>query len=108
VAVIAKSFARIHESNLKKQGLLALTFSDPKGYDCIREDDRISLVKLDELAPEKPVECIVHHADGTSDVLSLTHSYSASQIEWFKRGSALNLFQQGASSEAPPPDKVTE
>jgi aconitate hydratase len=91
-AVIARSFARIHESNLKKQGLLALTFSDPADYDKIREDDRISLVGLKDLAPGKPVTCIVRHADGTSETLSLRHSYGASQVEWFKRGSALNLF----------------
>jgi aconitate hydratase len=97
-AVIARSFARIHESNLKKQGLLALTFSDPAHYDRIREDDRISLVGLKDLAPGKPVTCIVQHADGTSETLSLNHSYGASQIEWFKRGSALNLFHEAAAS----------
>jgi aconitate hydratase len=91
-AVIARAFARIHESNLKKQGLLALTFSDPADYDKIREDDRISLTGLRDLAPGQPVTCIVRHADGTSDTLSLRHSYSASQVEWFKHGSALNLF----------------
>src|SRR5262244_3906430 len=92
VAVIVCSFARIHESNLKKQGLLALTFSDPAHYDRIREDDRISLVGLQDLAPGKPVQCIVKHADGTSETLSLHHSYGPSQFEWFKKGSALNLF----------------
>jgi len=91
-AVIARSFARIHESNLKKQGLLALTFSNPADYDKIREDDRISLTGLTDLAPGKPVTCIVRHADGTSETLLLNHSYGASQVEWFKRGSALNLF----------------
>jgi aconitate hydratase len=91
-AVIARSFARIHESNLKKQGLLALTFSNPTDYDKIREDDRISLTGLKDLAPGKPVTCIVRHADGTTETLSLNHSYGASQVEWFKRGSALNLF----------------
>jgi aconitate hydratase len=97
-AVIARSFARIHESNLKKQGLLALTFSDPAHYDHIREDDRLSLVGLAELAPGKPVTCIVQHADGTSETLSLQHSYGASQLEWFRRGSALNLFHEPAAS----------
>jgi aconitate hydratase len=97
-AVIARSFARIHESNLKKQGLLALTFSDPADYDRIREDDRISLIGLRDLAPGKPVTCIVRHADGTSETLSLNHSYGASQIEWFRRGSALNLFHEAAAS----------
>ncbi len=98
VGVIARSFARIHESNLKKQGLLALTFSDPAHYDRILEDDRISLVGLDDLAPSKPVECNVRHADGSSETLWLHHSYGASQIEWFRRGSALNLFHQAARS----------
>jgi aconitate hydratase len=91
-AVIARSFARIHESNLKKQGLLALTFRDAVDYDLIREDDRISLVGLSSLAPGKPVECRVSHADGTSATLLLAHSFGASQLEWFRKGSALNLF----------------
>jgi len=93
-AVIARSFARIHESNLKKQGLLALTFRDPADYDRIREDDRLSLLGLADLAPGKPVECRIAHADGTSETLSLAHSFGASQLEWFRRGSALNLFHR--------------
>jgi len=93
-AVIARSFARIHESNLKKQGLLALTFSDPAQYDLIREDDRISLVGLSDLTPGKPVTCLVSHADRTTDTLNLNHSYAASQFEWFRLGSALNLFHK--------------
>ena len=92
VAVIARSFARIHESNLKKQGLLALTFQDPADYERIREEDRISLLGLAAMAPGKPVECLVRHADGTSETLSLSHSFGASQLEWFRAGSALNLF----------------
>ncbi len=91
-AVIARSFARIHESNLKKQGLLALTFQDPADYDRIRVDDRISLVGLKDMAPGKPVECRVKHADGTSETLRLNHTFSTSQLEWFRKGSALNLF----------------
>jgi aconitate hydratase len=91
VAVIARSFARIHESNLKKQGLLALTFADTSDYDRIREDDRISLLGLADLAPGRPVECRVSHADGATTVLSLRHSFSAPQIAWFKAGSALNV-----------------
>jgi aconitate hydratase len=93
-AVIARSFARIHESNLKKQGLLALTFRDPADYDRLREDDRISLVGLADLAPGKPVECRITHADGTSETVQLNHSFGASQLEWFRRGSALNLFHR--------------
>ena len=93
-AVIARSFARIHETNLKKQGLLALTFSDPADYDRIREDDRISLIGLSDLAAGKPVKCIVNHSDGTTETLNLNHSFGASQIEWFKAGSALNLLHE--------------
>lgn len=91
-AVIAKSFARIHESNLKKQGLLALTFSDPADYDRVREGDRIDLVGLAHLAPGKPVECLLHHADTGLEVLQLRHTYSQSQLQWFRLGSALNGF----------------
>ncbi len=90
-AVIVRSFARIHESNLKKQGLLALTFNDPAEYDLIREDDRIDLVNLAELAPDQPVTCIVRHADGSTENLLLNHTYNRAQVEWFKAGSALNL-----------------
>ena len=93
-AVIVRSFARIHESNLKKQGLLALTFPNPDDYDRIQEDDRISLLGLKDLAPGKQVECIVKHADGTSETLQLNHSYGESQVAWFRLGSALNLFHQ--------------
>jgi aconitate hydratase len=90
-AVIVRSFARIHESNLKKQGLLALTFNDPAEYDLIREDDRIDLVDLADLTPDQPVSCIVSHADGQKETLLLKHTYNRAQVEWFKAGSALNL-----------------
>jgi len=93
-AVIARGFARIHESNLKKQGLLPLTFTDPKDYDNIREDDRISLVGLKDLALGKPVKCTIHHADGTEETLMLNHSFGEKQVAWFRVGSALNLFHQ--------------
>ncbi len=89
-AVIARSFARIHESNLKKQGLLALCFRDPADYDRIREDDRLSLLGLAAMAPDKPVRCLVRHADGIRETLWLEHSYSAAQLAWFRAGSALN------------------
>jgi aconitate hydratase len=98
-AVIARSFARIHESNLKKQGLLALTFRDPADYDRLSEDDRLSLVGLADLCPGKPVECRVAHADGTAEKLMLNHSYSDHQLEWFRAGSALNLFHPSASQQ---------
>ena len=97
-AVIARSFARIHESNLKKHGLLPLTFSDPADYDRIREDDRISLTGLASLAPGTPVRCMVSHFDGTTEVLSLNHSFAEDQIPWFRYGSMLNyLFRQGGN-----------
>jgi aconitate hydratase len=95
-AVIARSFARIHESNLKKQGLLALTFRDPGDYDRIREDDRIDLCGLASMAGGKPVDCRVVHSDGTVDSLQFYHVFSARQIEWFRAGSALNLIQHAA------------
>jgi len=91
VAVLARSFARIHESNLKKQGLLALTFRHPEDYDRLLEDDRISLSGLAGMAPGKPIECLVRHADGTTETVSLSHSFSESQLGWFRAGSALNL-----------------
>ncbi|MCV0399756.1 MAG: aconitate hydratase [Nitrosarchaeum sp.] len=90
-AVITKSFARIHETNLKKQGILALTFANPADYDKIQEDDRISLVGLNDLAPQQPVKCILTHSDNSQEEISLVHSYNHSQIEWFKAGSALNV-----------------
>src|SRR5215510_4367282 len=97
-AIIARSFARIHETNLKKQGLLALTFSDPADYDKVWQDDRVSLVNLKELAPGKPVQCILHHADGTREELMLNHSFGPAQLEWFRVGSALNLFHKPATN----------
>jgi aconitate hydratase len=93
-AVITKSFARIHETNLKKQGILALTFSNPDDYDKIQEDDKISLLGLNNLEPEKPVACVLFHNDGSKDEISLEHSYNNSQIEWFKAGSALNVLRK--------------
>ena len=96
-AVIARSFARIHESNLKKQGLLPLTFRDPGDYDRIREDDRISLLGLAALSPGEPVTCVVHCPDGTSRQILLDHSFGVKQVEWFKAGSALNLFHRTAA-----------
>ena len=94
-AIIVRSFARIHESNLKKQGLLALTFQHPADYDRIRQDDRVSIIGLKELAPGRPVDCVIHHSDGTEDSLTLLHTLNEPQIEWFKAGSALNLVRKG-------------
>jgi len=92
-AVIARSFARIHETNLKKQGILALTFADAADYDKVRETDRISLLGLKDLAPGKPVKAAIHHEDGPREEIELKHSLTAEQIEWFKAGSALNLLK---------------
>ena len=93
VAVITKSLARIHETNLKKQGILALTFSNSTDYDKILEDDKISLLELDKLEPAKQVKCVISHKDGTKEEIFLNHSYNKSQIEWFKAGSALNVLR---------------
>ncbi|MGI0038822.1 MAG: aconitate hydratase, partial [Nitrososphaera sp.] len=92
-AVIARSFARIHETNLKKQGVLALTFANAGDYDRVQEDDRISIVGLKEMQAGKPVKCILRHASGEVEEIPLKHSYNAAQIEWFKAGSALNLLR---------------
>jgi aconitate hydratase len=99
LAVIVKSFARIHETNLKKQGLLPLTFKDPADYDKIRPSDRISLRELKELAPAKPVKCVIKHQDGTSDEILLEHTFNEAQIEWFKAGSALNRMKRMLSTK---------
>lgn len=96
-AVIARSFARIHETNLKKQGVLALTFANPADYDKILEDDRVSITGLDKMQEGKPLTATVRHADGTEEELTLSHSYNAAQIKWFRAGSALNLMRAKAS-----------
>ena len=90
VAVIVKSFARIHETNLKKQGMLGLTFSNEKDYDLIKEDDTFNFIDLDKFSEEKQLTLKVVHIDGRSDTIQLNHSYNNTQIEWFKHGSALN------------------
>jgi len=93
VVVIVKSFARIHETNLKKQGILALTFENPNDYDKIEENDRLSIVGLKDFEPTKPVQCRIMHQDGTSIEILLKHSYNKFQIEWFRMGSALNVLR---------------
>ncbi len=90
-AVIARSFARIHETNLKKQGMLPLTFADAADYDRVREDDRVSFLGLAALAPGKTVDGVFHHADGTESRFEANHSMTAKQIEWFRGGGALNV-----------------
>ncbi len=95
-AIIARGFARIHESNLKKQGILPLVFSDPKQYELVQETDSISLLDLDKLKSGETVKCVLHHEDGTTDVLQLSHSLSEGQIGWVKAGSALNVLHQSS------------
>ena len=92
-AVIARSFAGIHETNLKKQGILALTFIDPLDYDKILEDDRLSISGLEGLKPKQPVRCTLHHSSGLDEVIHLQHSYNDDQSRWFRAGSALNLLR---------------
>lgn len=89
-AVVVKSFARIHETNLKKQGMLALTFANPADYDKIRQDDNIDLLGFDDMTPGKNMTILLHHSDGTSESFEVTHTYNEAQIEWVKAGSALN------------------
>jgi len=93
VAVLVRSFARIHETNLKKQGMLALTFADKADYDKVQEDDTINFVDLTEFAPGKPLTIELVHADGSTDRILANHTYNDAQIEWFKAGSALNLIK---------------
>jgi len=93
-ALIAKSFARIHETNLKKQGILALTFADPATYDQIGEHDKISITDLTALAPGSKVSCVLHKPEGEVIEFQCNHTLSDDQIEWFKSGSALNLIRQ--------------
>ena len=93
LVAIARSFARIHETNLKKQGMLPLTFVDPQDYERIGEDDRIAVRSLAQLAPGHPLEVEVTSPDGTTWSFSANHSFSSEQIEWFKAGSALNIIK---------------
>ena len=88
--ILAKSFARIHETNLKKQGMLALTFADKDDYKKVREEDKISIIGLKEFAPGKPLTAILYHADGTEESFAVNHTYNELQIKWFKAGAALN------------------
>ncbi len=90
-AVITKSFARIHETNLKKQGVLATTFKNPADYDKIQEGDSIDIIGIKEIAPGSKLSALLHHKDGTEDKIELVHSYSENQINWFKLGSSLNV-----------------
>ena len=92
-AVLVRSFARIHETNLKKQGMLALTFADKTDYDKILEDDTLDFINLDQFSMGKPLTLDVFHVDGSSDTIYCNHTYNDTQIKWFKAGSALNLIR---------------
>jgi aconitate hydratase len=92
-AVIVKSFARIHETNLKKQGMLALTFANEVDYDKVRENDRFDFIDLENFSEGKAVHVKLRHDDGSEDTIALNHTYNSQQIEWFKAGSALNLIK---------------
>ena len=88
--VLAKSFARIHETNLKKQGMLALTFADKADYDKIQEHDLLSVIGLPDFAPGRNLTVVLHHEDGTKESFEAQHTYNEQQIAWFRAGSALN------------------
>jgi aconitate hydratase len=92
-AIIVRSFARIHETNLKKQGMLALTFANKEDYDKVQEDDNIDIENLTAFAPGQPLRVELNHADGTKDVIEVNHTYNEQQIEWFKSGGALNVIR---------------
>ena len=93
-AVLVKSFARIHETNLKKQGMLGLTFANENDYDLIQEDDTFNFADIADFAPGKPLTLEVIHADGSKDIIMANHTYNESQIGWFKEGSALNVIKR--------------
>src|SRR5206468_432169 len=93
-AILVKSFARIHETNLKKQGMLALTFADKTDYDKVQEDDTIDILGLTSFAPGQPLTVVFHHADGTQHMVQVNHTYNWQQIEWFKAGAALNIIRR--------------
>ena len=94
MAVVVKSFARIHETNLKKQGMLGLTFANPSDYDKVQEHDTIDILGLDNFTPGNPLQIKLNHADGTSTIFDVNHTYNEAQIAWYKAGSALNLIKQ--------------
>ena len=94
MAVIVKSFARIHETNLKKQGMLGLTFSNETDYNLILEDDTFNFIDLIEFKEGKQLKLEIIHKDNSTDIISLNHTYNEAQIDWFKAGSALNLIRE--------------
>ena len=94
--VILKSFARIHETNLKKQGMLALTFDNESDYDLIQEDDTFNFIDLKNFSPSKKITVELIHSDGSVDVIKTNHTYNSQQIDWYREGSALNLIKKWA------------
>jgi aconitate hydratase len=99
-AILVKSFARIHETNLKKQGMLALTFDNKDDYEKVQEDDVIDILGLTEFAPGSQLTVVLHHEDGTVDQFKVNHTYNEQQIEWFKAGAALNIIRQKFAAKA--------
>ncbi len=99
-AILVKSFARIHETNLKKQGMLALTFANKEDYNKIKEDDSFDIVGLTSFSPDKPLTLLIHHSDGSQDSISVNHTYNKNQIVWFKAGSALNAMGNAKAAAA--------
>ena len=92
-AIVVRSFARIHETNLKKQGMLALTFANKEDYDKVQEDDSIDITGLTSFAPGNPLTMVLHHKDGSTDNVTVNHTYNQQQIGWFKAGGALNVIR---------------
>jgi aconitate hydratase len=97
--VLVKSFARIHETNLKKQGMLGLTFADKNDYTKFQEDDTVDVLGLTTFAPETPLTLVLNHADGSKDEIKVNHTYNAQQIEWFKAGGALNIIRKSVAAK---------
>lgn len=106
--ILVKSFARIHETNLKKQGMLGLTFANESDYDKIQENDTIDIVDLTSFAPDKPLTLVLRHENGKSDTIKVNHTYNAGQIEWFKAGSALNMMAKRVKSSKPSAKKTAK
>jgi aconitate hydratase len=99
-AILVKSFARIHETNLKKQGMLGLTFANKEDYELIQEDDTLDIVGLTSFTPGKQLTVVLHHKDGSTDEFAVNHTYNEQQIEWFKAGGALNVIRAEAAKKA--------
>ena len=97
-AVIVKSFARIHETNLKKQGMLGLTFQNEADYDLIQEDDTFNFIDIADFAPDTPLTVEIVHADGSKDTIKVNHTYNDAQIAWYREGSALNLIKKESAA----------